>query len=119
MHQVFRRYETFSILIHAAFLLAPPAIIAACAVPDPYTNLDWFKNAFRFSALTYLATLALSITLYRISPFHPLARYHGPWLSKISMLGPALQSTTGRRNRFIKRMHELYGDVIRIGAYPA
>ena len=118
-HQVFRRYETFSILTHAALLLGPPALIAASAVPDPSTNLDLFKDAFRSSVFVYLATLALSIVAYRISPFHPLARYPGPWLAKVSMLGPALFSTTGHRHKYVKKMHDLHGDVLRIGACPA
>ncbi|PIL25573.1 hypothetical protein GSI_11319 [Ganoderma sinense ZZ0214-1] len=115
MHQLFRRYETFSVLTHAALLLGPPALIAASAVSDPSMNPESFKNAFRSSVLIYLATLAISIVVYRISPFHPLARYPGPWLAKVSMLTPALYSTTGRRNRAVKRMHELHGDVLRIG----
>ncbi|KAI1791472.1 high nitrogen upregulated cytochrome P450 monooxygenase 2 [Ganoderma leucocontextum] len=115
MHQLFRRYETFSFLVHAALLLGPPALIAASTVSDISANMESFQDAFRSSALIYLATLALSIALYRMSPFHPLARYPGPWSSKVSMLGPALHSTTGQRHKYIKRLHDLHGDVLRIG----
>ena len=35
---------------------------------------------------TYFATLLGSIAAYRISPFHPLARYPGPFIAKLSKL---------------------------------
>ena len=66
---------------------------------------------------TYLGALVLSVVIYRISPFHPLARYPGPILFRITMLAPGLHSTTGRRSKFYKSLHDRYGDVIRIGLH--
>ncbi|TBU27644.1 high nitrogen upregulated cytochrome P450 monooxygenase 2 [Dichomitus squalens] len=114
-HQIFRRYETFSIPVHAALLLGFPALVAASLVSHPLALDDEFAHVFRSSLSTYLATLALSIVVYRLSPFHPLAAYPGPWWAKISMLCTALVASTGTRSKRVRRLHDVYGDVFRIG----
>jgi hypothetical protein len=35
---------------------------------------------------TYFVTLTGSIAVYRVSPFHPLAKYPGPFIAKLSKL---------------------------------
>ncbi|EJF60792.1 cytochrome P450 [Dichomitus squalens LYAD-421 SS1] len=52
---------------------------------------------------------------YRLSPLHPLARYPGPLLCKVSALWLAYKSTSGTQHRYVKSLHDRYGDVVRIG----
>ena len=86
----------------------------------------------------YFATLVGSIVAYRISPFHPLANYPGPFVAKISKLwmvcpfipassvcslwadGPTqlFISSTGKPHEYYARLHEKYGDIVRIGGSP-
>ncbi|THH32433.1 hypothetical protein EUX98_g1786 [Antrodiella citrinella] len=64
----------------------------------------------------YLATLLSSITVYRLSPFHPLARYPGPLRLKLSSYFVYKMGQTGQRHRYIQKLHEQYAsDTIRIG----
>ncbi|KAI0711780.1 high nitrogen upregulated cytochrome P450 monooxygenase 2 [Cerioporus squamosus] len=113
-HQIFRRRETYSILSHAAILFAPPITVAVWLWLA--TLIQWtFQDALRACLGTYLTTLVLSVLAYRLSPFHPLAQYPGPVWRRISMLGPALHSTRGTTSRYMKQLHDHYGDVVRIG----
>ena len=64
---------------------------------------------------TYLFVLSVSITLYRISPFHPLAKYPGPLIFKITKLAGLWATYTGNQHRIYKRMHDEYGSVVRLG----
>ncbi|KAI0750011.1 cytochrome P450 [Daedaleopsis nitida] len=70
---------------------------------------------FLFS--TY-AIIALSITiLYRLSPWHPLARYPGPLLAKTTSLWLSYISFTGKRYLILDRLHAQYGPYLRIGPF--
>ena len=69
---------------------------------------------------TYLATLLSSIAIYRLSPFHPLARYPGPIGCKLSKFYLGFVSCPGFQHKYLKSLHDRYGDVVRIGtsAFP-
>ncbi|KAI0687966.1 high nitrogen upregulated cytochrome P450 monooxygenase 2 [Cerioporus squamosus] len=110
-HHLFRRHETYSIAVHAALLLGPPTLVLASALPSQRSLLHAISVVYS----TYLATLATSIVLYRLSPFHPLARYPGPVGCKISKLYMGAVCIPGYQHIYIKALHERYGDVVRIG----
>jgi hypothetical protein len=63
----------------------------------------------------YLATLAASIALYRLGPFHPLAGVPGPPLAKLTQLYTTAYVTRGTTRLQIRRLHQVYGDIVRIG----
>ena len=65
--------------------------------------------------LSYHALLLLFIAAYRLSPFHPLARYPGPILARLSKWWSFWMATTGQKHRYIRDLHERYGDVVRVG----
>ena len=70
--------------------------------------------------LTFVAygSAVTSFTLmYRLSPFHPLAKYPGPAIAKTSKLWAAYLNFKGDLHRFYKSLHERYGDVVRVGRY--
>ena len=73
--------------------------------------------AFLIVIVTYHAVLLSSIALYRISPWHPLARYPGPLLLKTSQVWMARRALQGGVWHYIRQLHQQYGDVVRIGAY--
>ena len=64
----------------------------------------------------YWGTLVLSIALYRLSPYHPLSRYPGPVILRLSKWSMAWVSRGGKRHLYTQELHRRYGDVIRIGA---
>ncbi|EKM52101.1 uncharacterized protein PHACADRAFT_262568 [Phanerochaete carnosa HHB-10118-sp] len=65
--------------------------------------------------LTYWSALSLSIIAYRVSPLHPLYQYPGPLPAKITQWWHVWQVYKGKRHLYIQRMHERYGDIVRIG----
>ena len=64
---------------------------------------------------TYVLSLGLATISYRLSPFHPLAKYSGPLLWRTSSLPLVIVSVTGHRHLVIEALHRQYGKVIRIG----
>ncbi|OBZ68976.1 hypothetical protein A0H81_11349 [Grifola frondosa] len=109
-HFIFKCYETYSITVHAGLLFLPPA---GCAVLflNQYRPID----AILISFGTYLSVLVSSILMYRISPFHPLAQYPGPLLNKLSKFFMAYIAGSGKQYLYIQKLHERYGDIVRIG----
>ncbi|GJE90443.1 cytochrome P450 [Phanerochaete sordida] len=66
--------------------------------------------------LVYWGSLAGLVLAYRISPFHPLARYPGPFLCKLSKGSLAyVTARTGRTYLYLHQLHQIHGDVVRIG----
>ena len=68
-----------------------------------------------FGFLTFFSTLFSSVILYRISPLHPLARYPGPVLAKVSKFWHIWNSWDGKQHLYIQALHNKYGDIVRIG----
>ena len=113
-HLIFRHFEPSSIPSHVALLVVIPTLLSgpiSCTVRSPYTALPLAFAAY-WSGLIYF-TLA-----YRLSSFHPLAKYPGPFLAKTSKWWAAYLSGIGDQHRYLKRLHDRYGDVVRIGANP-
>lgn len=79
-HLYFRKFEPKNPVAVVAVLLAQPTIFLV-AVPGvgPIRALSALAV---YSA--FLLSLGLSITLYRLSPFHPLARFPGPRINKVN-----------------------------------
>ena len=66
--------------------------------------------------VVYHGTLLASIVVYRLSPFHPLARYPGPTVAKISKFWHMWVVSRGKQHLYLWKLHEKYGDVVRMGA---
>ncbi|KAL0579556.1 hypothetical protein V5O48_002436 [Marasmius crinis-equi] len=67
------------------------------------------------SFLGYYTTIILCTALYRLSPWHPLAHYPGPLICKITKFKAAFVSSRGKQYQRYQRLHEEYGDIVRIG----
>ncbi|KAI0707444.1 high nitrogen upregulated cytochrome P450 monooxygenase 2 [Cerioporus squamosus] len=110
-HEIFRRYETYSIRAHAALLLGPPALASAfltCSGPGVLRTVLLTHAA-------YLGALTSFTVLYRISLFHPLARYPGPLGCRVSKWWMVCKSWSGYEHIYISELHRQFGDVVRIG----
>ena len=111
-HLLFRRFEPRSIQWHAILLIVIPALLSApisYSVRSPYT-------AVSLACALYWSGLVSFTLAYRLSPFHPLAKYPGPVLAKSSKWWAAYINAIGDQHRCYKRLHDRYGDVIRIGS---
>lgn len=76
-----------------------------------------FFRALCVSIFVFYAALASSIVLYRISPWHPLAEYPGPFFAKISKFYGFYMMSTGKNHILHKKLHEKYGPYVRIGKW--
>lgn len=77
---------------------------------------------FRAIAATFSLIYSVILTtmvIYRVSPFHPLAKYPGPTHLKISKLCLAWITSSGKQHIYISQLHDRYGDAVRIGECPS
>jgi hypothetical protein len=63
----------------------------------------------------FWSTLITSILVYRASPWHPLAKYPGPLICKLTEFYLAFLSLRGKKHLYYSQLHKKYG--VRIGAY--
>lgn len=112
VHQSFKRNESTRLSRLAALLIAVPTCVF-------FTFGDRSEGVFpglckglvRFQLL-----LISSILAYRLSPWHPLARYPGPLLCKATKIYWAVVNRNGNQHKLVAALHERYGDIVRIGA---
>ncbi|RPD82303.1 high nitrogen upregulated cytochrome P450 monooxygenase 2 [Lentinus tigrinus ALCF2SS1-7] len=110
VHLIFKRSEPHRVAVHALLLLAIPAFLSVLLLDRmPVTK------ALSVSFLTFWTALISSVTLYRLSPWHPLARYPGPVFLRLSKVFMAWISRGGKRHLYTQELHRRYGDIVRVG----
>ncbi|EKM48781.1 uncharacterized protein PHACADRAFT_214663 [Phanerochaete carnosa HHB-10118-sp] len=109
-HWIFNRREPADPRILFVLLLLVPAATSLLLFLHYGTILG---TVLAFSI--YHASLIFSVVLYRTSPFHPLARYPGPFLAKVTRLYWTRIALAGRQHIEIGRLFDKYGDAVRIG----
>ncbi len=67
------------------------------------------------SIAVFLSAMLASVATYRISPFHRLAQYPGPFGCRVTKFWMACVGFTGKQHVYLQSLHERYGDVVRIG----
>ncbi|KAK5079679.1 hypothetical protein LTR24_009066 [Lithohypha guttulata] len=77
------------------------------------TSFSMIQNALLLLALALL-TFRLLRAVYRLT-LHPLARFPGPFLSRISSISIPLQAASGDRHLRQLQEHRKYGPIVRIG----
>ena len=98
-------------------VLAIASIIILC-IPSTallIPHVESFSIAFALAFLTFSTTLLVSISLYRLSPLHPLAKYPGPIRCKLTKIWMVWITFGGRSHIYYKKLHDKYGPVVRIG----
>ncbi|KLO05397.1 cytochrome P450 [Schizopora paradoxa] len=65
--------------------------------------------------LEFYAFLSLSIISYRLSPFHRLYSFPGPLICRVTKLWVAYIAYSGQYHRYLKELHDTYGDFVRVG----
>jgi len=109
-HLVFRYCEPKSKLSSVTLLVIPTLL----SQPISYTGRSLYA-AVPLAFTTYISALIFFTLAYRLSPFHPLAKYPGPVIAKTSKWWAAYISATGDSHRYYKQLHDRYGDVVRVG----
>nr|BAK09371.1 cytochrome P450 [Postia placenta] len=74
-----------------------------------------FLRAASLSFVVHYAVVLSCACLYRLSPFHPLAPYPGPFLCKISKLWLVYMTSRGKLHLYFHELHSRYGPIVRVG----
>ncbi len=111
-HLIFKRFEPTNVPLLLLLLVALPILLTY-----PLSAHFTLSLGSVLAFIIFHASLLTSIILYRLSPFHPLARYPGPVACKISMFWMTWVTRIGKRHVYLKTLHERYGDIVRIGQY--
>ncbi len=111
VYLIFKRFEPVHVYQHFWLLVVPPLLIGAFVLSPHHTPARAVALAFGLHCATILgATL-----LYRASPWHPLAQYPGPFAFRLSKLVLAWATSDGKQFEHLKRLHDTYGDIVRVG----
>ena len=110
-HGWYRNHEPKSVALPVASIIILCIPSTVLLIP----HVESFFIAFALAFVTLLTALLGSISLYRLSPFHPLAMYPGPTLCKLTKMWTAWISFGGRAHIYYKTLHDRYGPIVRIG----
>ncbi|KAI0756346.1 high nitrogen upregulated cytochrome P450 monooxygenase 2 [Daedaleopsis nitida] len=110
VHLVFKRYEPRRVPVHVVLLLAVPSFLSVLLV-DRWPAIKALSVTFS----VFWTALVSSVALYRLAPWHPLARYPGPLFLPLSKWAMAWISRGGRRHLYTQELHRRYGDIVRVG----
>ncbi|KAF9651179.1 cytochrome P450 [Thelephora ganbajun] len=111
VHRFFQKYEPQSPGICAFLPLILPAMVSGAFMQGASSILGSLSRVYAI----FYTSLILSVVLYRLSPLHPLARYPGPVLARISKLWFAHLNWQGKQHVHYRNLHKKYGDVVRVG----
>ena len=129
VHFIFNRYEPTRLRAVSSLLLLVPFILSVLFVhhsTEDDSDVDFdeefypsLPSAILTSFAIFNVALLTSLVAYRLSPFHPLARYPGPILAKVSQLYMVYVVLRNRPAQYLwfQRQHDKYGDAVRIGVY--
>ncbi|KAF7363917.1 hypothetical protein MSAN_01049800 [Mycena sanguinolenta] len=109
-HFFFHRYEPSSANIPFLLLAVQPVALLTF-IGGPATSFAQLCGCY----VVFLGSLCLSITVYRLSPCHPLAHYPGPTLAKVTKLWDMWKVSQGYRYLYYKELHDKYGPHVRTG----
>ncbi|TFY64573.1 hypothetical protein EVJ58_g2549 [Rhodofomes roseus] len=110
-HLWFKRYEPTDLVSLGILLGVLPAVpVALLRVPLASTPL-----AILVGYASFYAFLLFSITAYRLSPFHPLYKYPGPLLGRLTNFRGMFIAAGGKQHLYFKEMHAKYGPIVRLG----
>ncbi|EXJ90055.1 hypothetical protein A1O3_03123 [Capronia epimyces CBS 606.96] len=111
-HQIFRKHEP-TIRGFFAHVLLVNLVVAfgGRILSHGHQHAGPALYAWNLNLGAYLGSLVLVV--YRLF-FHPLQRYPGPWLCKITRFVASWHVITQDSHRWMMKLHEKYGDVVRV-----
>ncbi|KAF9465622.1 cytochrome P450, partial [Collybia nuda] len=113
-HPIFKRKEP-SVFFFLGLVLLSSVLLLSHSIINDGRSL-WCAVFFVTKMkVCFLTSLATSITVYRLSPWHPLANYPGPTLAKISKWWMVYWVGKGKRHLLLQSLHAQYGPWLRIG----
>ncbi|KAG7094273.1 hypothetical protein E1B28_007877 [Marasmius oreades] len=113
LHLLFRKLEKTHLQPLKRLTLITP-ILPSYFLLSHFERWSWFW-ALLVGYTTCYASLLISIVLYRLSSFHPLARHPGPLLAKCTKFWGVYQASTGKLHVKYLELHRHYGPVVRTG----
>ena len=111
MHFIFKQTETRQPFWLIVLLFAIPGCLTFFYLPHAGSTVLAVTKVFGL----FWSTLTTSILVYRVSPWHPLAKYPGPILCKLTKFYLAYRSLGGKQYLYYSKLHRKFGDVVRIG----
>ena len=111
VHLIFKRTETRRPYWLFILLLAIPSYLTILYLPHAGSTILAAVKVFSL----FWSTLVTSILVYRVSPWHPLAKYPGPLLCKLTKFHLAYFSLGGKQYLYYYELHQKYGNAVRIG----
>ena len=111
VHLIFKQTETCRPYWLFVLLLAIPAYLTLLYLPHAGSTILAAAKVFSL----FWLTLVTSILVYRASPWHPLAKYPGPFLCKLTKFRLAYLALDGKQYLYFYELHQKYGNVVRIG----
>lgn len=111
VHGIFKLTETHNIFWLFVLLLATPTSLTVLYLPHAANIIHAIRNVFGIFWLTLIS----SIFVYRLSPWHPLAKYPGPLLPRLTKFYFAFISFQGKQHVHYAQLHQKYGDAVRVG----
>jgi len=90
-------------------------VVPSLLVPVLQLRIPSLLLAAAITFTCYYALILFYVAAYRLSPFHPLAKYPGPIANKLSKVTMAYVASTGKQHVYYMQLHKQYGDIVRIG----
>ncbi|KAL1948481.1 hypothetical protein VTO73DRAFT_12556 [Trametes versicolor] len=97
-----------------AALYLSVAILYAVILQPQWSLITTLWHAAYLITLTFAAVWTCFI-VYRISPLHPLHRFPGPVLNRVTELPLAYTAARLNRHLYLCKLHETYGPIVRTG----
>ncbi len=114
-HLYFRKY-TFAVphAFHTlGYMLVAPAFLSITCI---FSFSAIWRAVLASYSLFYSSLLVITV-LYRVSPFHPLRKYPGPVLARVSKFWNFRMAASGKQHTVYKALHDTYGPIVRVGSY--
>ena len=92
-----------------AIVFASEFLLVARTIMGSLTNTAYIASA-------YMVPLYTSMLVYRIF-FHPLRKFPGPFMYKVSKLWHVLKLIKRNNCHVLEDLHQQYGDFVRTGTY--
>lgn len=110
---IFKRYEPEHVAVISFLLAVVPTLLMSFV----RSNFSSLLGAVFTTYISFWLLIVILTVGYRLSPFHPLAKYPGPLLCKISKGWVAyVVAGGGKAHIYVHELHKQYNsDIIRIG----